>query len=297
MEEREIAQPPAPARQESEKKSGLKLSDIYTEEGYQSFRKDLESSQGKCLILVHPFYSFYKEDADALLEDPQEWQLKEFVDRLKNLVFAIKDRNVNLPILILERTERGMMHKNAKASSLVTERVEKDLKHILDCNEGDFFFTETIQGAPVPLLSLTEVEQFRTDGWIDHAKVMEDFVLKLKKAGVSHALIAGSNFGGRSFFKPIYRDALYAPTDGLFARSEWRLKDFYDQRFHGEIKHPFQIISPRGCVADVIRSLARWGEGIKLGITQVTYPQQIPRTDQLIRPPHPLNVYYWQAVK
>ncbi len=229
------------------------------------------------------------------MKDPQQWQLKRFVDGLKNLIATIQNRGVNLPILILERTEVGQMFKTPEVSSLVEKRIKKSLKDILGCDRGDFFFTETQQSAPIPLLSPKEHHDLYPTGVPDFAKTMENFILKLKNAGLNLALIAGSNFGGTEYFESIYHDAEFNPSDGLFARSKWKLRDFYNQKLYGEAKHPFQIITPRGCMADVIRSLAKWGEGIKFGVTQATYPQQMPRTDQLVRPPSPYNLTYWQA--
>lgn len=286
----EQATPPASGERKEEGK-GIRLTDIYTEEGIRNFSKALELSDGNCIFLVHAFFPFFQVD-HSILEDPRKEKLKNYVDGLKSMVqkARAKSREKKIPVLAMVRGEVGQIRRGSgKKLEKAKERLRKDLGEFIELEDDDIFFIVTHQETPIPLLAgKDEREYLHPSGLPNYKKIIIDFINRLKEAGLSRAVIAGTNLGGDRYFGKDYRSAEHPSMHGIFTDEEWKLKDYYASKGkarphlrESDWKHPFEKISPEGCVAEIIRALA-YG-GVKVGVSQATYPQKIPKTSQLER--------------
>jgi hypothetical protein len=268
------------------------LLDFNSEKGFAKYKKALQSSEGRCLFLVHPFYQFYTKDLD------KEWSeiekeiennknLKDYLQKTQQLVENI--RQAGIPIFIMIRAPIGHMYRTTKTNSLSIQKLEKQLKKFLNINNfKNIFYLVTEQGSPLPLLTRKEENSYIYINNLStpqerNRQIISDFVHKLKNAGLKLALFAGSYFGGKApWFEETYQGATYKPTYGPFATENWKLKDYYFEKRKGgpRRKHPFEIILPEGCLATAIRMFA-YGGVDKIGITQATYPQTVPKTSQI----------------
>lgn len=245
---------------------GLRLFDICTEEGMGAYAEALKASGGTSLIGVHVFYPLKFERP---FYDNSNDNLTGYIKDLGQLINNFSGRKI--PILIFERSKAGAMFRTDEFVSEAEGRLRRYLDEVVGLKGGNIFWAVTQQTSPYPLFS-------------DHKGDIEDkvsgFMKRLEGSGLKKAVLCGSYFGGDDrVYGPDYLAADFIPMKGVFAyRKNWLLKDYYIDR----LSHPFKTISPCGCLAEMVRALAFFGEGrIKIGVSDVTFPQRMPTIGSL----------------
>lgn len=264
------------AKETGEKEpNGVSLIDFYSPEGEKKFQEAVfRSKGGSCIILVHPFYPFFTPSREEFklesLSEEQKIPLESYLNNLRRIIRRALEKE--LPILIMERGEVGQFRRNKERDEKVIERIMKDWTKFIGEKfpQKSIFFVITHQGSPEPLLNSDNEERL---------KVLTDFGNRLKRAGVKKVVIGGSNFGGYNYFGSKYLSANSSTQEGFPVGV---LKKYYSSKKdkNAPWKHPFEIISPEGCVSVIIRTLALV-EGIDFGISNATYPQRMPNSSQI----------------
>lgn len=274
----------------------LKLTDTSTPEGLAYLKSKLATSKGKCLIMVHPFYGFKRqEDFNKTLSLPPDEEYKKYISEIVDLLKNFS-RN-QIPVLIVEDGVLGLQRRdNLQGVEATRSWLQKELVELANFSSGEIFYTVSEQGSPSPLVSNTEDSRYRSmeekgvkDIKGNPVKAIRqpivNFVQKLKDAGLTRAYISGSNLGGYYNFGPEYLSAESGLTEGEFKGTVGVLKEHFANRRNGKeppggIKqHPFETILPRGCVAEMMRAIAYCD--VDVLPTSATFPQKTPARDQI----------------
>lgn len=275
-----------------EKLNNIRLIDVAAELGLQEYSSALRRSRGVGLVLVHPFFDFQRHRGYGFLSKPNFATYAKYVGKLRQLVQKASARN--LPILVFQETAEASMvlEDNKVTSRRPLNRLNKYYREVLGLSSADVFFVLTPKTSPIPLTTNRILSPYR-ESCSDiegkglffpdiYAKEYQrrffcDFTGRLKKAGLTNALMAGANIGARPNLGSNYYDANYVPPNSYFAFIPWRLSDHYavKRKERGwDQPHFLEKYSPTGCLADAIRAFAY--SGIDMQITKATYPLTIP---------------------
>ncbi len=276
----------------------VRLIDVYTEDGMARFSDDVSTADGRCLVLVHPFYNFDKTDSIDSISDPEK---RRYIESLRDMLQknqrnGVSNGKVRLPVMIFAG---GANQKTTeRKTSINTERTQarlgKQLHDLLGL-EGDFYFILTRSHEPYPLgFNVDDKDHKHVDSkytsiyptLINRGKREINFFVQLKKAGLKHAVVGGENFGGSG---PFFTEKEYAPADQVDSDETYSmgsgfpprvLGNHYEQRTQGkDHRHPLEVIKPEGCVIAVVKNLLF--TGIDADLSQVTYPVKLPVTSQI----------------
>jgi hypothetical protein len=291
-------QTPTPILERPEKteEPSQNLKDLHNESGIVALSQALEASKGKCLIVVHPFYSFNglsKNEESEVLNSPDKGNLKDYLSKLGTLIRKFSGQNI--PIIVLQDAETGQMDRDNETIDMAKRKVERHMRELFGIEKNhNMFLVVTENEAPYPLNTQEEENEAFRQAQAQNLPLSDvmkglslTFVDKLKKAGLTTAYFAGMNFGGGPDFGNTYREASQNPTGGHFKDAEWKLKDYYQKRkmvgFTDPL-HAFEIISPEGCLAGAIRMFAHQDVD-NIAVTNATYPEKVPTMSQINKRP------------
>ncbi len=266
-------------------KSEVKLRDVYKKENLAEFSEAMEQSNGKCLILVHPFFGLRTIGGGWDFDSPRWDAIDNFIADSKNLA-----NKSNLPIFVFMDGYHGMKEREQSGLEKMEEALEEGLQKLYGLTNETAFFTATKPNSPAPLSNIPisiwdvvaaigvkryqkEYKKLREDG-----KNITDLILKLKIAGLKTALVAGCNFKGSDYANEGFSrkgkfSSFFASRDTLSEHYQ-RLEETGQK--NPDWKHVFQKISPHGCVSGVIQTLSFCD--IRFGMTNALYPQQMPKS-------------------
>lgn len=224
----------------------------------------LKASKGTAVVLIHPLFT-YDHQPDSL---PPRFQ--QYLVRLHRLIE--KSQNSNIPVIILHQAISPNSPNDTDKLSLFTSLAKTGI-----VSNVPLFFIVTESSDPSPKRS-------HFDTQTSEAKTIK-FISILQNAGLTKAIIGGESLHGGADPRrtDVFRPAGF-PISG-HPRNSKILPNYYLNRHPARAenqRHPFQMITPEGCVASFIKSLAEF-PNITIGVTQVTYPETVPKRSRLIK--------------
>lgn len=222
----------------------------------------LKASKGTAVVLIHPLFTY-----DHQL-DPLPLRFQQYLVRLRQLIE--KSQNSNIPIIILHQAISQNSPNDTDKLSLSTS-----LAKIGIVSNVPLFFIVTESSDPSPKRS-------RFDTQTSRAKTTK-LINILQNAGLTKAIIGGESLHGGADPRrtDVFRPAGF-PISGHPPNPNI-LPNYYLNRHPVRAenqRHPFQMITPEGCVASFIKSLAEF-PNITIGVSGATSPETIPKTLQL----------------